>query len=519
LESISRRDFLRIAGGITFLSLVPVGDGLFAAPAGNAMPLFTVIPYIQPGPASKLVDGQESIVVAWQTEYAPAQFEVRYGFDQMLIHSAPVVVGQRGLETAADAQNPKQAQEIADNAIIDKRYNYSAQLTGLKLGERYNYEVIANGQVIAKGYATSRKPRHTPIRFAAFGDNSFGDLSDRAIAYYAYKSNPDFIMNTGDNVYENGLDNEYARYFFPVYNSDVADLHAGAPLLRSVPFYTVIANHDAPTKAADGSNEANFDLYRDSLAYYTSMYLPLNGPATLKSPTPIVGSDAPLVDEFKQCAGPRFPGMANYSFDYGDVHFLCIDSNQYVDPTDSALQSWIEADLSGTDAIWKFVVCHHPAFNVGAEHYAEQHMRVLCPIFEKHGVDIVLHGHEHTYQRTQPIKFVPTDMSRASVTNSKNRLVPGKFTVDYAYDGVSNTKPDGIIYLTTGAGGKNLYEPDFTDSPTRWLHPEDNNVPYLNKFYSEQHSLTLFEIHGQTLKWTQQNESGEIIDEATITKA
>ena len=67
---ITRRDFLRSAGGVTALALTPVGRGLFAAPAaldGPRLPLFTTLPYIQPGSASFLKPGQETMVVTWQT--------------------------------------------------------------------------------------------------------------------------------------------------------------------------------------------------------------------------------------------------------------------------------------------------------------------------------------------------------------------------------------------------------------------------------------------------------------------
>ena len=64
---LSRREFLRSAGGVTFLALVPVGRGLFAAP-GTALPVFTALPYVQPGASSRLIDGQEAVVLAWQTE-------------------------------------------------------------------------------------------------------------------------------------------------------------------------------------------------------------------------------------------------------------------------------------------------------------------------------------------------------------------------------------------------------------------------------------------------------------------
>ena len=182
-------------------------------------------------------------------------------------------------------------------------------------------------------------------------------------------------------------------------------------------------------------------------------------------------------------------------------------------------KSWIESDLSGTDAPWKFAVFHHPGFNVGHEHYTEQHMRVLSPLFEKHDVDFVLHGHEHTYQRTMPFFFAPTDPSHAGEVGTSSRLVPGTFTLDRSFDGKTNTHPKGIIYVTTGAGGKHLYEPGYTNNPTDWVHPEDKNEAYVAKFISDRHSLTVFDMDSKTLTMAQIDENGQEIDHIRVTKA
>jgi acid phosphatase type 7 len=228
--------------------------------------------------------------------------------------------------------------------------------------------------------------------------------------------------------------------------------------------------------------------------------------------------DAKAIAHFKQCAGDRFPMMANYSFDYGDAHFLCLDSNLYVNPNNKSLQDWIAQDLDKTDAAWKFVVFHHPAFNVGAEHYTQQHMRVLSPIFEKYGVTIVFHGHEHNYQRTMPLKFVPTDTKGADKVGSKSRLVPGDFTLDVLFDGKKNTKPNGVIYITTGAGGKHLYDPEMNTTPASWQHQEDNNVAYISRFVSDRHSLTVIDMDSNSLTLTQIDQWGAVIDTCRVTR-
>jgi calcineurin-like phosphoesterase family protein len=498
---ISRRDLLKAAGGLTFLALIPAARGRFVLEPWSlapARPVFTALPYVQPGDNSRLVPGQERTVLAWQTDATAADFTVVYGPSRSYGHTARVSATHRhgGGEDA------------------EPRLNYAAEFTGLALGAACQYRVSLGDHVIAEGYFTTRKPRGVPARFVSFGDNSFGDTSERAIAYYAYQARPDFVMNTGDNVYQSGLDHEYARYFFPVYNADVAGPRVGAPLLRSIPFYTVIANHDVAGTTAERHPVADFDTHADSLGYFTNMHLPLNAPVH-PQPTPIVGAP-PRLDAFRASAGARYPRMANYSFDYGDGHFLCLDSNLYLDPTDAGWQRWIADDLAATDAAWKFVVYHHPAFNVGLEHYTEQHMRVLSPIFERHGVTIVLSGHEHNYQRTRPIRFAPADPGAAARLNQSDRLVPGTFTVDTAFDGRRVRRPDGVIYLTTGAGGNKLYDPDFTNTPSRWLRPEDGNVAYVERLVADRHSLTVIDMQPHQLLVRQVDERGRELDRIRI---
>ena len=504
---LSRREFIQAAGGLTFLSLIPIAGGVFAASADGKhidadLPVFIALPYLQPGPSSELIDGQETVILAWKTDGVPANFEVTYGPEHGASTSASI--GKTG--------------RIGGKGEIDSVNDYAATMSGLTLASKYRYSVTANGSKIAEGVFTTRKRRGMPTRFVAFGDNSYGEIGQRAIAYYAYETKPDFVMNTGDNVYESGLDNEYARYFFPVYNAEFAHPSMGAPLLRAVPFYTVIANHDVHGKDANGHPCADFDKTPDALGYYTNMHLPMNGPSTPAFPTPISGADDVLA-AFKTSAGDRYPRMANYSFDYGDAHFLCLDSNVYIDPTDPALQSWIADDLSKTNALWKFVVYHHPAFNVGDEHYKEQQMRVLCPIFEQHGVDFVLSGHEHVYQRTRPIRFAAKDESGAKMLGKGNRHVPGTFTVDHDFDGAKVTHAAGIIHIGTGAGGKHLYDPGFDDDQSKWLHEEDENIAYVDRFHSRHHSFTAFDIDGRTLKLRQIDELGRTVDSITVTKA
>jgi hypothetical protein len=519
-REMSRRELLsaatRAAGGVTFLALVPTGWRRFpfALPRpspgtvhGRERPLlFTALPYIQPGAAGTLAPDQESVVVAWQTEDRAAEFTVDYGPTTAYGRDTPVTVTTR---------------DGGSGPAGGGRRNYAATIPALALGTRYHYRVRESHRSIVEGHLTTRKPRGSAIRFVSFGDNAYGSAGQRAIAWYAHEMRPDFVMNTGDNVYEGGLDTEYARYFFPIYNADLGGPRTGAPLLRSVPFYTVLGNHDVHTPDANGQPAADFDRSPDALAYYTSLYLPLTGPESPPQATPVIaaGNGATAYARFRDCAGARFPRMGNYSFDYGDAHLLCLDSNVYVDPTDPGWHDYVEHDLAGTDARWKIVVYHHPAFNAGDKHYKHQHMRVLTPLFEQHGVDLVLSGHEHTYQRTRPLRFAPAGPGRAAARGSGNRLVPGTFTVDHAFDGHSVTVPQGIIYVTTGAGGKELYDPGFTTDPSRWLHDEDDRVAYVGRMVTNRHSFTVIDLDAGELRLRQIDEAGHEVDRICVTKA
>ena len=175
-------------------------------------------------------------------------------------------------------------------------------------------------------------------------------------------------------------------------------------------------------------------------------------------------------------------------------------------------------DLGSTKADWKFVVYHHPAFNVGAEHYREQHMRVLSPLHEELSVDLVLSGHEHTYQRTKPSKFLPRDVSKASLINRKDRRTAGEFRIDRRFDGKAITKPEGILYIITGAGGKYPYDSGYTKNSPSGLDPKILMLPMWIIFCLTAIRTHLFDVDSDVLLMRQLDECGQEIDHLQITK-
>ncbi len=83
--------------------------------------------------------------------------------------------------------------------------------------------------------------------------------------------------------------------------------------------------------------------------------------------------------------------------------------------------------------------------------------------------------------------------------------------IAHTFDGKTNTRPKGIIYIVTGAGGQDLYNPEQTDQPDTWQK-------FTDKFLAKKHSLSAVDVNGQTFNLKQIDIDGKVIDTFTITK-
>lgn len=449
-----------------------------------------VQPYLQPGNAASLA--REMKVLIWQTDSVPGKFKV-----EVFMNSSDQKIKDPKISVTKLFLNNKTTQL------------YRATLTGLKFNVSYKYKVYLNEKPFAESTFNTRS-KNSSARFAVLGDCGAGSPQQSQIAYQIYQSKPEFVLVTGDNVYERGLANEYVKNFFPYYNSKDAIPEVGAPLMRSIPFYLIIGNHDV--------FGADLDKTPDGLAYFYYSDLPLNGPVPESVIDPTGNQE--LVKAFKANTKPRYPKISNYSFDQGNVHITCLDANSYANPLDPNLVSWLIEDLKGSKADWKIVAYHHPGFNSSKAHYDYQYMRLLSPLLEQLGVDLVLTGHVHNYQRSVPFTFDPKkneDGTQYVITEEGH--VDGKFTLDEVYDGVTNTKPKGIIYIVSGAGGAPLYDTSLSGKPELWKHePKENWVPFTEKLISDINSFTFIETEGKKLTLKQLDAQGVVFDQIIMTK-
>lgn len=449
---------------------------------------FLVKPYLQLGDvlAGKPIDGLQ---VLWQTDDAEADWTVEY---------------RPGAERPWRRTEAPSARRIAVPSVAPHRV-YRANLTDLVPGGTFEYRLSRAGTTVFSAQGDAPKGADQPYRFAAFGDCGAGTVEQKAVAYQAYQARPDFVMIPGDIVYSHGRITEYRQKYWPVYNSDAAASGVGAPLLRSTLFVAAPGNHDIATR--------DLEKYPDALAYFLYWSQPLNGPRHVEEavrPPALKGPEASQ-KAFTGAAGTAFPRMASFSFDYGNAHWTVVDANPYIDWSHKELQAWIERDLAAArGAIWRFVCFHHPGFNSSKAHFDEQRTRLMAEVFEAGGVDIVFTGHVHNYQRSYPLRFLPKPTAEGKLVGPKGQ-VDGRWTLDKSFDGKTNTRPAGVIYLVTGAGGAKLYNPEQQEKADSWQE-------FTHKFVSKTHSLTVADVNGRTLTVRQVSAGGEELDRFIVTK-
>ena len=221
-----------------------------------------------------------------------------------------------------------------------------ARVTGLEPGTIYCYAIQRDGSVVAKtGFRTAPAADDpAPIRFLAFGDSGGGGSDQYMLRDRMLEVPYDLIVHTGDVAYERGTLAQFEDHVFAVYQD----------IFKNVPFFPVPGNHDYKTDRARPYREV-FALPGDS--------------------------------------GERW-----YSYDWGRIHFAALDTNQ-----DYATQAaWLDRDLAASRAPWKIVYTHAPLYSSGNHGSDTKLRKLIAPILEKHGVQLVLSGHDHHYERTLP---------------------------------------------------------------------------------------------------------------------
>lgn len=498
-----------------------------------------VKPYVQPGNGSTLV-GTDVKVIAWLTEQKPGDFTVEYAVGGGPVKTAaptrvalnfppvktaakatpgprrattPVPLKPAGLLSEAAVSIEDLIRDIireASPVLVEKEqhyFKYAATLTALPFDSEVSYRVKLGAAVVQEAKFRTRASAGKPVKFVMVGDLANGGKEQNAIAFQIWRANPEFLVALGDIVYSAGRVSQYMHHFWTTYGNPLAiSAKTGAPLMKSIPFYPVIGNHDADT--------VKLPETPDAFGAYYFFHGPENGPGLGPWSTPL-GKDAKAAATFRAAVGPNYPGLNVYSFDYGPAHFLVLDTNGYNTPSFMQLAPWVEKDLKASRQPWKFVCMHAPAFHTSPQHYTEQKMRLLEPVFRAGGVDLVFAGHVHNYQRSKPMIFTPNPPMR-----DKKGRVNGDFVFDEEFDGVTKTVPRGIIHIVSGGGGASLYNAKDFDKTVAQLVKENpgNYVPLTAKYVANKHSFSFIELSAGELVLKQIGIDGIEVDRVRITK-
>jgi hypothetical protein len=321
------------------------------------------------------------------------------------------------------------------------------RVTGLTPDTKYYYTIGNSTQVISSTntnyFVTAPASSSTrKFRYVAIGDcgNASANQIDAKNSYLNYMNgtNVDAMITLGDNAYSSGLDAEFQAEFFDIYKDDI---------LKFNRIYMAPGNHDY------GNTQANSGVRNN--AYYDNF-------------------SAPTAAE---CGGVASGTEAYYSFDIGNVHFLSLDSYGKEDgnttriyDTLGAQVTWIKADLAANTKRWVVAYFHHPPYTK-TSHTSDTEQELIdirerfIRILERYGVDMVLCGHAHGYERSYLLKgFYNTPGSPLldANFNAATHTATGN-TQNAKYDGTANSCAykynsgkynHGTVYVVSGSAGQ-----------------------------------------------------------------
>jgi predicted phosphodiesterase len=245
----------------------------------------------------------------------------------------------------------------ATDSRVGRRH--AVALRGLDPGSTYHYSVEGvGGSASTEGFRTAPVDEDSRFCFAVVGDSGSGGKGQLAVAALLERLGPDLILHVGDVVYPSGQERLYDRRFFAPYRN----------IIKTVPLFPVLGNHDV--RKGNGA------------AYLENFHPPLGSPSSTK----------------------RY-----YSFDWGNTHFVALDSELYYGDKGARPEEqrdFLEQDLAATRKRWKIAFLHRSPYGSSRHGGDERVTDDLEPLFTRHGVDLVFSGHDHVYERTVPVRGV-----------------------------------------------------------------------------------------------------------------
>ncbi len=362
-------------------------------------------PYLQ-------VATSNSILVKWRTD-VPVAGKVLYGI------------------------NPgKLDKQVVDNSPVK---DHVIKIDGLKSHTKYFYAVSTGTEKLQgdrnNSFVTLPEPGEKGFyRIGIFGDPGSPTVLQKKVRDQFLKYLGDNEMQAwialGDIAYNTGSDAEYQAKFFNVYKDN---------LLKKYPLFTLPGNHDY----RDEDSVTFFD--HKKIEYYRTFSMPVDGEA----------------------GGVPSHNQAYYSFDIGNVHFLSLDSfgaedSTLLSDTTGPQVQWVKRDLEANQGKdWVIAMWHHPPYTMGSHNSDEQSdcykaRQTFVPILERYGVDMVICGHSHDYERSKLMyghygMEKTFDAKKHHLSSSSGRYDGSKNSCPYIKDPATNK---GTVYLVNGGSSE-----------------------------------------------------------------
>ncbi len=326
--------------------------------------------------------------------------------------------------------NPANLSNFAIQTMLTNEH--IVQVSGLQPNTRYYYSIGSSGQTLVGGtnywFVTSPEAgTKKPTRVWVLGDAGTAgngspvrqaSVRDAFYNFAATNRPADLWLMLGDNAYDRGLDTEYQAAVFDMYPTT----------LRNLFLWPALGNHE-----------------------------------TSQSTT---ATDFPYLDMFSPPQNGEAGGVPSgtkkyYSFDYANIHFVCLDSMTSGRTATSPMAQWLETDLAATAQDWVIVYFHHSVYTKGTHDSDSEGDLVelrqnINPILEANGVDLVLNGHSHVYERS----YLLDGHYGLSSTFTDSMKVDGG---DGREEGTGayrkNAQGRGVVYTIAGSSGQALGGP------------------------------------------------------------
>jgi len=390
-----------------------------------------------------------SVVVKWRTGTA-SDTRVRYG-----------------LSAGALTSTVYNAASVLDHEI---------QITGLIPSTKYYYSIESAGTVLqgnADNFFITAPTIGTvkPTRVWVIGDAGTNATQQNQVrdAYYNYTGNTytDAWLWLGDNAYNSGTDGEYQTNVF---------VNHYERMFKQTVAWPAAGNHDMLSANAVAGTGPYYDIFT----------LPKNAEA----------------------GGLASGTEAYYSFNYANIHFVCLESTtSSFRATNGAMATWLASDLAANTQKWTIVYFHHPPYTKGS-HNSDIEIELvemrqnITPIMENYKVDLVLSGHSHAYERSF---LINGHYGLESSFNASMQVNSGSGTMPTPYV-KSNT---GAVYAVAGCSGK------LSGTTSGWPH---------NAMYTSTNTIygsMVLDINGDTLnaKFINNAVPPAVVDQFTILKS